>query len=58
MKANQKFLLFIVAFIMTVALILLDKMGLQQAIEACEHHERSAEVEIGFLSWNVSCHEK
>ncbi|MDT9024107.1 MULTISPECIES: hypothetical protein [Rossellomorea] len=58
MKGKQKSLLLILTIMMVITIILLDKMGLKQAIESCENHGSVAEVEEGILSWNVSCEEK
>lgn len=58
MKGKQKSLLLILTIMMVITIILLDKMGLKQAIESCEKYGSVAEVEEGILSWNVSCEEK
>ncbi|WP_171050819.1 hypothetical protein [Bacillus sp. BHET2] len=58
MKMNQKSILLLFAFIMVITIILLYKMGLKKAVEDCENHHRTAEVELRILSWNVTCVEK
>ncbi|MFC7784200.1 MULTISPECIES: hypothetical protein [unclassified Rossellomorea] len=58
MKVKQKSLLVILTILMVITIVMLDKMGLKKAIEACESNEGLAEVEEGILSWNVSCEEK
>lgn len=58
MKYKQKSILVILVIFMVTTILLLDKMGLNKAIEACEAHNGVVEVKEGLFSWKVSCHNR